>query len=131
MRRIRWTFTRILAISVLALAAAGPAAAAAPTPAYGLTLSADASCTLSAKATFTHVKLTEIDVTWYMTGVARDPMSVLTSVHGRSAVATRAFFVDTQTTRDFYVTATFYSNGVLVATETSATITAGCGFALI
>lgn len=130
MRKLVRRLGFVLALGAVLLLPAGNAAAASPAPTFGATLSVDSSCTFTMKGAWTHAKLTEVDITFYMSGVARDPMAVITPVHGHSASATRSLSVDTVTSRDFYIVASFYANGQLVTTATSSTVTVGCGFLL-
>lgn len=130
MRHVAWRLGRVLGLALVLLIPAGPVAASAPAPTYAVTLSVDSSCTFTAKVSWTHAKLTEVDVTWYMSGVARDPLAVVNPVHGHSAAPTWSLYVDSAVTRDFYATAALYAGGSLVTTLTSNTLTVGCGFSL-
>lgn len=73
---------------VLAGLAAGATSAATPTPAFSVSLTDDGSSGLSATASWSHTKATEVDIAWSV-GIA-NWQDNLTAFKGRHAVDTFA-----------------------------------------
>jgi hypothetical protein len=115
MRRI----LRVLALTfgigaLLSTAGVSTTPAAPPTPLFKVTLTDDGSCHFTATATWSHTKVTEVDFTWSF-GIASWQDKV-TSFKGPKAVASFSGGVG-DTTRDWSVTADFYSGATHSATE--------------
>jgi hypothetical protein len=96
---------------LLACLAAGATSAATPAPAFSVSLTDDGTCQLSAKASWSHTKASEVDVAWSF-GIA-SWQDNLTSIKGRHAVDTFAAGVSSST-RTWTVIAYVYLNGVLI-----------------
>jgi hypothetical protein len=112
----------------LALAAAGvgTVSAAAPAPAFSVTLTDDGTCQLSATASWSHTKATEVDFVWTF-GIATWQDNV-TAVRGRRAVDSFTAGASSST-RTWTVIAYVYLDGALVG-QSSDSVPMPCGLLL-